>query len=71
MPTSHDITRLPDEKYKYSRLSASGKASSALSLTRSELEIALRGSVSKTRLEQALRTLDSTGHVRVEADLEK
>ena len=70
MPSTYKITRLPDGKYKYLRLSSSGKASTALSFSRSELEISLRSLVSTHRLEDALRTLDKTGRVTVEADLE-
>jgi hypothetical protein len=71
MPIRYDITRLLDGKYKASRLSISGKITPVpASFTRSELEIFLKDSVSKTRLEQALPTLDATGRVTVEADLE-
>jgi len=55
MPIRYDITRLLDGKYKASRLSISGKITPVpASFTRSELEIFLKDSVSKTRLEQAL-----------------
>jgi len=70
MPISYEITRLPDGRYECIRIGSSGKASSTLSFTRSDLEGYLRDSVSNTRLEEALRTLDSTGSVTVEADLE-
>jgi hypothetical protein len=70
MPITYEISRLPDGKYKYLRVSSLGKASTALSFSRSELEISLRTSVSTPRLEDALRILDTTGRVTVEADLE-
>jgi len=70
MPITYEISRLPDGQYKYLRVSSSGKASTALSFSRSKLAISLRSSVSKPRLEDGLRTLDRTGRVTVEADLE-
>lgn len=70
MRIRYKITRLPDGKCKCSRIGDSGKASSELSFDRSELENYLKDSVSKTRLDQALQTFDSTGLVTVEADLE-
>jgi hypothetical protein len=71
VPIYYDITRVPAGQYKASRRSISGKRTPVpASFTRSELEIFLKDSVSKTRLEQALLTLDTTGHVTVEADLD-
>jgi hypothetical protein len=72
MPIYYDITRLPDGKFIASRRGKSGKVTTVpTSFTRSELENFLKDSVSKTRLEQALLTLDTTGHVpTIEADLE-
>ena len=72
MPINYDITRLADGKYKASRLSTSGKTTVVpVSFGRSDLEIYLKDSVSEAPLKQALRTLDSTGRVTVEADLER
>ena len=71
MPIGYDVTRLADGKYKLFRLNASGRKSpSPISFTRPDLEVYLKDSVSKARLEQALRTLDAAGHMKVEADLE-
>jgi hypothetical protein len=70
MPITYEITRLADGKYKYMRVSSSGKASTPLSLSRSELEINLKASVSNPHVEDALRILDRSGRVTVEADLE-
>jgi hypothetical protein len=47
-----------------------GKPSRAMSLTRSELENFLNGSVLQSRLSVVMRTLDMTGTVTIEADLE-
>jgi hypothetical protein len=70
MSIRYDVALLADGKYKYIRVGASGRASSPLSLARSDLENTLAGSVSRARLENALRQLDGTGHVTVDADLE-
>jgi hypothetical protein len=66
----YEITRLQDRNYKCIRTERSGKSSRTLSFTRSDLESYLSDSVSTLRLQDALRTLDDTGCVTVEADLE-
>lgn len=70
VPMRYDIKRLLDGKYKLSGLSTSGKTSTPIPFDRSGLELYLKNSVSKPRLEEALRTLDATGHVMVEEDIE-
>ena len=69
LAVSYEISRLPDGRFKLIRVSALGRGT-ALSLARLDLEIDLKQSISKPRLEEALRTLDDAGIVTVEADLE-
>ena len=70
MAVRYEISRLPDGRFRLVRVGPSGRASTALSLARLDWEVDLKKSVSISRLAQALRTLDSTGSVTVEADLE-
>ena len=70
MAIRYSITQLRNGSYKLVRLGNSGRASRPLHFDRAELEQYLVGSVSKEHLQEALRTLDATGQVIVEADLE-
>jgi hypothetical protein len=70
MPIRYSITHVQDGRYKITRLDASRKTTSPIYLTRSDLKLYLKDSVSKIQLEQALLTLDSLGNITVEADLE-
>lgn len=70
MPVTYEITRLDTGSYKLMRIGHTGKISTPLSFPPDELQQYLSDSVSKDRLDEALRTAVSTGHVTVEADLE-
>jgi hypothetical protein len=70
MPIRYDITRLSDDEFRLSGLGLSDETSTGISLDRAGLEAYLNDSVSSTLLKSALQTLDSTGQVTVEADLE-
>jgi hypothetical protein len=70
LPIKYEINRSPDGTFKMIRFGRLGKPSRAMSLTRSELENFLNGSVLQSRLSVVMRTLDMTGTVTIEADLE-
>lgn len=70
MPVSYTIDRLEDGSYKVLRRGNRGTVAIPTHFDRLELEQYLKESVSRSRLEQALRTLDAIGRVTIEADLE-